>query len=44
MGYVAVKGGQDAIENANKLVEYFRWKGRTQPIELDQARTQMRWR
>lgn len=42
MGYVAVKGGQDAIANANKLVDYFRWKGRTQPIELDQARTQMR--
>ncbi len=42
MGYVAVKGGQDAIENANKLVDYFRWKGRTKPIELDQARTQMR--
>jgi alpha-D-ribose 1-methylphosphonate 5-triphosphate synthase subunit PhnI len=42
MGYVAVKGGQDAIENANKLVDYFRWKGRTEPIQLDQARTQMR--
>src|SRR6202789_982625 len=42
MGYVAVKGGQEAIENANRLVEYFRWKGRTQPIEVDQARTQMR--
>jgi alpha-D-ribose 1-methylphosphonate 5-triphosphate synthase subunit PhnI len=42
MGYVAVKGGQDAIENANRLVEYFRWKGKTQPIEVDQARTQMR--
>jgi alpha-D-ribose 1-methylphosphonate 5-triphosphate synthase subunit PhnI len=42
MGYVAVKGGQDAIENASKLVDYFRWKGRTQPIQLDQARTQMR--
>ena len=42
MGYVAVKGGQDAIENAARLVEYFRWKGRTQPIELDQAQTQMR--
>src|ERR1700722_8089281 len=42
MGYVAVKGGQDAIENANKLVDYFRWQGRTTPIELDQARTQMR--
>jgi alpha-D-ribose 1-methylphosphonate 5-triphosphate synthase subunit PhnI len=43
MGYVAVKGGQDAIENANKLVDYFRWKGRTEPIHLDQARTQMRF-
>ena len=42
MGYVAVKGGQDAIENAAKLVDYFRWKGRTEPIGLDQARTQMR--
>jgi alpha-D-ribose 1-methylphosphonate 5-triphosphate synthase subunit PhnI len=42
MGYVAVKGGQDAIENANKLVDYFRWKGRTEPIAVDQARTQMR--
>jgi alpha-D-ribose 1-methylphosphonate 5-triphosphate synthase subunit PhnI len=42
MGYVAVKGGQDAIENANKLVDYFRWKGRTEPIQLDQARTQIR--
>ncbi len=42
MGYVAVKGGQDAIENANKLVDYFRWKGRTEPIGVDQARTQMR--
>lgn len=42
MGYVAVKGGQDAIENATKLVDYFRWKGRTEPIDVDQARTQMR--
>ncbi len=42
MGYVAVKGGQDAIEFSNKLVDYFRWKGRTKPIELDQARTQLR--
>lgn len=43
MGYVAVKGGQDAIENATRLVEYFRWKGRTRPIELAQAQTQMRF-
>ena len=42
MGYVAVKGGQDAIENANQLVEYYRLKGRTQPLRLDQVRTQLR--
>jgi len=42
MGYVAVKGGQAAIENANELVEYYRLKGRTEPVRLDQARTQFR--
>lgn len=42
MGYVAVKGGQDAIENANELVEYYRLKGRTEPIKLDQTKTQLR--
>src|SRR5215475_5342577 len=42
MGYVAVKGGQDAIENANELVEYYRLKGRTEPVCLDQVRTQFR--
>src|ERR1700733_5198870 len=42
MGYVAVKGGQDAIENANELVEYYRLKGRTEPVRLDQVRTQFR--
>jgi len=42
MGYVAVKGGQDAIENANELVEYYRLKGRTEPVKLDQAKTQFR--
>lgn len=42
MGYVAVKGGQDAIENANQLVEYYRLKGRTEPVRLDQVRTQFR--
>ena len=31
MGYVAVKGGQDAIANANELVEYYRLKGRIEP-------------
>jgi len=42
MGYVAVKGGEDAINNAAGLVEYFRLKGRTVPIETGQIRTQLR--
>jgi alpha-D-ribose 1-methylphosphonate 5-triphosphate synthase subunit PhnI len=42
MGYVAVKGGQDAITNANELVEYYRLKGRTEPVQLDQVKTQFR--
>ena len=42
MGYVAVKGGQDAIENANELVEYYRLKGRTEPVKLEQAKSQFR--
>ncbi len=42
MGYVAVKGGQDAIANANELVEYYRLKGRTEPVRLDQVKTQFR--
>lgn len=42
MGYVAVKGGQDAIANANELVEYYRLKGRTEPVRLDQVKSQFR--
>lgn len=42
MGYVAVKGGEEAIANAAKLVEYFRLRGGTAPIEARQIRTQMR--
>jgi alpha-D-ribose 1-methylphosphonate 5-triphosphate synthase subunit PhnI len=42
MGYVAVKGGQEAIANAAELVEYYRLKGSTTPIEIEQIRTQMR--
>jgi alpha-D-ribose 1-methylphosphonate 5-triphosphate synthase subunit PhnI len=42
MGYVAVKGGQDAITNANELVEYYRLRGRTEPVQLDQVKTQFR--
>lgn len=42
MGYYAVKGGTDAIDSARELVEYFRVKARTKPIEIDQIRTQFR--
>ena len=42
MGYVAVKGGQDAIENAKELVEFYRWRERPQPIEIGQVRHQFR--
>jgi len=42
MGYVAVKGGQDAIENAKGLVEFYRWRERPQPIEIGQFRHQFR--
>ncbi len=42
MGYVAVKGGTDAIRNANILVEYFRLKSKTKPIEIEQLRQQFR--
>ena len=42
MGYVAIKGGEDAISNAEILVDYYRVKDATDPIEIDQIRTQFR--
>src|SRR5262249_27686684 len=42
MGYVAVKGGQDAIANAAELVEYYRWPARPQPVAVEQFRPQFR--
>jgi alpha-D-ribose 1-methylphosphonate 5-triphosphate synthase subunit PhnI len=42
MGYVAVKGGQDAITNASELVEYYRWRERPQPVDAEQFRPQFR--
>lgn len=42
MGYVAVKGGQDAINNAAELVEYYRWRERPTPVETSQFRPQFR--
>jgi alpha-D-ribose 1-methylphosphonate 5-triphosphate synthase subunit PhnI len=42
MGYVAVKGGSDAIHQAKELVEFYRIKDQTPPITVEQIRTQMR--
>ena len=42
MGYVAVKGGTDAIANANDLVEFYRVKSETAPIEIAQLQAQFR--
>ncbi len=42
MGYVSVKGGVDAIENAKELVEFYRVKNHTKPIEIKQIQSQMR--
>jgi alpha-D-ribose 1-methylphosphonate 5-triphosphate synthase subunit PhnI len=42
MGYVAVKGGTEAIHNAGDLAEFYRVKGETSPIDIKQIREQMR--
>ncbi len=42
MGYVAIKGGEDAIAHANQLVEFFRVRARTTPVGLDQIQGQLR--
>ncbi|AYL94466.1 carbon-phosphorus lyase complex subunit PhnI [Mucilaginibacter celer] len=42
MGYVAVKGGTEAIHNAGELAEFYRVKGDTTPIDIKQIRAQMR--
>ena len=42
MGYVAVKGGTEAIHNASELAEFYRVKGNTAPIDIKQIRAQMR--
>jgi alpha-D-ribose 1-methylphosphonate 5-triphosphate synthase subunit PhnI len=41
MGYVAVKGGIDAIENACKAFLFERMKGTTAPLGVDQIRDQL---
>ena len=42
MGYIAVKGGTEAIHNAGELAEFYRVKGETSPIDIKQIREQMR--
>jgi len=42
MGYVAVKGGTEAIHNASELAEFYRVKGDTTPIDIKQISAQMR--
>jgi len=42
MGYVAVKGGTQAVLSAEELVEYFRLKGESEPITLGQIQDQLR--
>lgn len=42
MGYVAVKGGTDAIHNAEELVEYYRVREQTPPLSVPQVMTQQR--
>jgi alpha-D-ribose 1-methylphosphonate 5-triphosphate synthase subunit PhnI len=42
MGYVAIKGGEDAIANANELVSYYRVKDRTEPVAITQIQSQFR--
>jgi alpha-D-ribose 1-methylphosphonate 5-triphosphate synthase subunit PhnI len=42
MAYVAVRGGQQAIKEAEKLLHYYRLKDGEQPITIHQIRTQMR--
>jgi alpha-D-ribose 1-methylphosphonate 5-triphosphate synthase subunit PhnI len=42
MGYVAVKGGTEAIANAMELVEFYRVREQTPPIQISQLRAQFR--
>jgi alpha-D-ribose 1-methylphosphonate 5-triphosphate synthase subunit PhnI len=42
MGYVAVKGGADAIDHARDLVEFYRLRDQTPPVTIQQVRTQLR--
>ncbi|MBN2735898.1 MAG: carbon-phosphorus lyase complex subunit PhnI [Spirochaetales bacterium] len=43
MGYVGVKGGKDAILNAEKVVEYYRCRKGGASIDIEQIKNQMRF-
>jgi alpha-D-ribose 1-methylphosphonate 5-triphosphate synthase subunit PhnI len=42
MGYFAVKGGADAIENSLALLDFYRLKEATSPLEISQIVSQLR--
>jgi len=42
MGYVAVKGGTEAIDNARQLVEFYRLRDAVTPLDVKQIQCQMR--
>jgi alpha-D-ribose 1-methylphosphonate 5-triphosphate synthase subunit PhnI len=42
MGYVAVKGGTDAIHNSQELVEFYRLKNAATPLDVKQIKSQLR--
>jgi alpha-D-ribose 1-methylphosphonate 5-triphosphate synthase subunit PhnI len=42
MGYVAVKGGADAIRHSLELVEFYRIKDALTPIDIQQIKSQLR--
>jgi alpha-D-ribose 1-methylphosphonate 5-triphosphate synthase subunit PhnI len=41
LGYVAVKGGREAIEGSEKFLTYQRIKGESDPIQIEQIKEQM---
>ena len=44
MGYVAIKGGEEAIAEASRAMEFVRVaEGKDRPLTLTQIQTQMRW-
>lgn len=42
MAYVAVKGGQEAIKEAEKLLTYYRLRGESIPLDVQQIKDQLR--